>query len=124
MSKNQNVTPADVAAKAAAEGVVIPSQPEEKAPAETTAEQDGAQVINENGEDSKDPRFKARLASLTNLVKENKRAIVALGAAAVVAGVAFAKYAKKKVEEEIVETLAEGLNEVVNDAEAENDSAA
>jgi cellulose biosynthesis protein BcsQ len=124
MSKNTDaVTPLTVAAKAAADGVVIPTQAEEK-PAEVTEAKTGEQVVDEkNSEGNTDPRFKARLASLTNLLKENRRVIVGLGAAAVVAGVAFAKYAKKKVEEEILEAVEVEPNTVTGDHSTDESAA-
>lgn len=104
MSKSQNITPADLAAKAAAEGVVIPTQPDEKAPAEVGTENDTPQVVAGETEETK-KSLKERLGSVTDKLKANKKNLALVGAAAAVATVAFLKYAKKKAEEALVEDM-------------------
>lgn len=125
MSKNQNITPADLAAKAAAEGVVIPTQPDEKVPAEVTEEQNtDAKVVNEDGESTK-KSLKDRLGSVTAKLKANKKNLALVGAAAAVATVAFLKYAKKKVEDEILEVVeVEPIDEAEGPVIGRDDSAA
>jgi NAD-dependent SIR2 family protein deacetylase len=51
--------------------------------------------------------LKERLASVSEKLKENKKAVIAVGAAVGVAALAFVKYAKKQAEEALVEVTDE-----------------
>lgn len=112
-AKNASVTPADVVAKATEEKLVVPAQAEgEKTDAtpESTEEQNTGEAEKLTVVDGGKKSLKERLAAVTEKLKENKKAVLAVGAAASVAALAFAKYAKKKAEEALVvdeETVAE-----------------
>jgi hypothetical protein len=51
--------------------------------------------------------FKERLTSVTEKLKENKKTVMAVGAAVGIVALTFAKYAKKQAEEALVEVIDE-----------------
>lgn len=94
---SKNVTPADVAAKAAEEKLVtVPAQAEGEKSEETPD-----LTVLEGGKKS----LKERLASVGEKLKANKNALVALGAVAAVATVAVVKYVKQRAEETVLELV-------------------
>lgn len=114
-SKN-TVTPADVAAKAVEDKLVtetVPAQP--KGDQETVVVEEQVELTIVEGEKK---TFKERLAVVTEKLKENKKALIAVGATAGVAAIAFLQYAKNKAAEVIEENSTE---ESVETAE-ENDT--
>lgn len=113
MSKNAaaKTTAADLVEQAVEEKLVVPAQAEGEAKdvEETTA---ADTETNENGPELKvieggKKSLKERLAGVTEKLKKNQKALIAVGAAASVAALAFAKYAKKKAEEALVEEQVE-----------------
>lgn len=112
MTNNSKITPADVAAKAVEENLVttVPSQNdgEKKVATEETPE---LTVV-----EGEKKTFKERVAELREKLKENKKAVIAVGAAAGIAGIAFVKYAKKRAEEQ--------LEMVVSEEDADDETAA
>lgn len=122
-AKNTNVTPADVAAKAAEEKLVVPAQAE--------GEQDGPQVTDEKSDQTEAPELtvvvggkkslKERLAEVTQKAKDNRKILVGVGATVGAATLLFVKYAKRKAEEALVEIVDEATDE---DQPATDESAA
>lgn len=107
-----NVTPADVAAQAAEEKLVVPAQGE-KVTEETVVEEkvevaeEPALTVIEGGKKS----LKERMTALAEKVEKNKKAFIAVGIAAAAATVAVAKVvAKRSLEKELAQ--AEDKNEV------------
>jgi coenzyme F420-reducing hydrogenase gamma subunit len=115
-AKNTNVTPADVVAKATEEKLIttVPAQAEEvdvdARTCESQVDESPELTVIEGGKKS----LKERLAVVTEKLKENKKVLITVGAAAGVAALAFAKYAKKKAEEALaVEPLDEAEGPVI-----------
>lgn len=117
-NSKSNVTAADVAAQAAEENLVVPTQAE----GEKTAKQQ--EPVVEAAKDGEEPTLtvieggkkslKERLTAVAKKVEENKKAFVAVGIAAAAASVAIAKVvAKRSLEKE----LAQAENEDRSEAE-------
>lgn len=128
MSSNQkNVTPADVAAKAAEEKLVtvVPAQAEkaEKATEEPVAETEAPELKIVKGETVDKKTLKERVGELAKKAKGNKNVLIAAGTVATVSVLAFMKYAKKKAEEALVEAANEELAMDDVQTEAADDSA-
>lgn len=110
-----NVTPADVAAQAAEEKLVVPSQGEKvteetvvEEKVEVTTEEPALTVI-EGGKKS----LKERAKALAEKVEKNKKAVIAVGIAAAAATVAVAKVvAKRSLEKELAKAENENRDEV------------
>ncbi len=101
-TQKSSVTPADVAAKAAEEKLVVPQQGEKvtEEKVEVTTEEPALTVI-EGGKKS----LKERAKALAEKVEKNKKAVIAVGIAAAAAGVAVAKIiAKRSLEKELAQT--------------------
>lgn len=103
-AKNSNVTPQDVAAKAAEEKLVVPAQAEEPKTGDAQADpkSDGTPELEviEGGKKS----LKERLAELkAKKLHTNKKIVLSVAATIGVATLAFIKYAKRKAEESLVE---------------------
>jgi hypothetical protein len=124
-----NATPADVAAKAAEEKLVVPSQNEgEKTKGDVVVEET-IEVTAESPEltviDGGKKTLKDRLKSLTEKVEANKKPVIALGIAVAAATVAFAKVAaKRSLEKELVEAENEGPSETEQYDELKNTAVA
>lgn len=111
MANNKaNVTPETVAAQAAEEKLVVPSQPEgeektakgaQATEAQEPQEEKGGEpelTVIEGGKKS----LKERLTAVAKKVEENKKAFIAVGIAAAAATVAVAKVvAKRSLEKEL-----------------------
>lgn len=94
-SKNSaKTTAADLVDQAVEEKLVVPAQAEGEAKIEETTEAPELKVI-EGGKKS----LKERLSEATGHLKKNQKVLIAVGAAASIAALTFAKYAKKKAEE-------------------------
>lgn len=100
-SKNSaKTTAADLVDQAVEEKLVVPAQAEGEAKVEETenaaetTEAPELKVI-EGGKKS----LKERLSEATGHLKKNQKVLIAVGAAASIAALTFAKYAKKKAEE-------------------------
>lgn len=121
-AKNSNVTPADVAAKAAEEKLVttVPAQAEGEQTVEEpkTGEQEPKLTVVEGGKKS----LKERLAEVAKTAKDNRKVLVGVGATIGAAALLFVKYAKRKAEEALVE--AAESDEVADDQPATDESAA
>lgn len=104
-AKNDNkVTVSDVAAQAVEEKLVVPAQAEGEKTVTGDFQDDKPEVtVAEDGKKS----LKERLIDAATKLKENKKALIAVGAAAGVAALAFAKYAKTKAEQALVEAADE-----------------
>jgi coenzyme F420-reducing hydrogenase gamma subunit len=118
-SKNSaKTTAADLVDQAVEEKLVVPAQAEGEAKVEETGnaaettETPELKVI-EGGKKS----LKERLSEVTGHLKKNQKALIAVGAAASVAALAFAKYAKKKAEETL--ELEQVEPELIEDTETE-----
>lgn len=123
--KNTTKTaPADVAAKAVEEKLVVPAQAEgeQDGPKEPlSGEKDAPELsVIEGGKKT----LKERFAQVAEKVKANKKNVaIAVGAAASVATLAFVQYAKKKAEAALFEAANEET--VTEDGQTETtDSAA
>ena len=127
-----SVTPADVAAKAAEEKLIVPNQAEgiEKSKDEQTT------VADETSQGS-DPELtviqggkktlKERLTAVAKKVEENKKAVIALGIAAAATTVAIAKVvAKRSLEKELAkaEDEVDKYEEIKDTAVASDETAA
>jgi len=124
-----NATPADVAAKAAEEKLVVPAQGEK-----TTQET----VVEEKVETTEEPTLtvidggkkslKDRLTALAKKVEENKKTVIAVGLAVAAATVAVAKVAaKRSLENEDAQAEddeVEQYEEIKNTAVASDETAA
>lgn len=106
-SKNTNVTPADVAAKAAEEKLVTTVPAQGNSDEAKTGDQEGNITTGETNQKS---AFAQRLSSLTEKLKANKKVVIAVGAAVGVSTLAFVKYAKAKAELTTVEELSDDEN--------------
>lgn len=125
-AKNSNVTPADVAAKAAEEKLVT------TVPAQAEGEQDGPQVTDKKSDQTEAPELtvveggkkslKERLAEVAKTAKDNRKVLVGVGATIGAATLLFVKYAKRKAEEALVE--AAESDEVADDQPTTDESAA
>jgi len=101
-----NVTPADVAAQAAEEKLVVPAQGEKVA--EETVVEEKVEVTTEEPEltviEGGKKSLKDRVTALAKKVEKNKKAFIAVGIAAAAATVAVAKVvAKRSVEKELAQ---------------------
>lgn len=125
-AKNSNVTPADVAAKAAEEKLVVPAQadPEETTAGEKTAEETPELTVIEGGKKDLKTRVNDKFVGLAGLLGRHKKTLIAVGAAASVAAVAFAKYAKNKAEEALDEEMTSESEEVLKDVKDESEQLA
>lgn len=120
MSNNAktNVTPADVAAKAAEEKLVEPTVPAQAEGEKTKVDADTTETPKLTVLEGSKKSLKERLAAVTEKVKENKKAFVAIGIASAAATVAIAKIAAKRSLEK--ETFsAEELSEMTDEEVAE-----
>lgn len=113
-NSKSTVTPADVAAQAAEEKIVVPSQGE-KVTEETVVEEkievteEPELTVIEGGKKT----LKERLTALAKKVEENKKTVVAVGIAAAAATVAVAKVvAKRSLEKELTKAETENRDEV------------
>lgn len=113
MSNNKNTTtPADVAAKAAEEKLVVPAQTTKVEITEegvTTIEEPKLKVVSsEDAEGNEKKSPKERVQGLVAKAKERKKLLIGLGVTAGVMVYSFAKYAKKQVEAQVAEEQIEG----------------
>lgn len=124
-NSNENFTVEDVVAKATEEKLVtVPTQSDgekmDAAPSKKTVEEELQELCDQADEKKS---FKSRLESMTEKLKENKKTLLAVGAAVTVATIAFAKFAKKQATEVIemsVEQEEHEFDQAAREAEAEN----
>lgn len=131
MANNSKVTPADVAAQAAEEKLIVPAQGEKvteetvvEEQVEVTTEEPALTVI-EGGKKS----LKERAKALAEKVEKNKKAFIAVGIAAAAATVAVAKVvAKRSLEKELAQAEerdeTEQYEEIKDTAVASDETAA
>lgn len=117
MSNNKNaakVTAESVAAQAAEENLVVPTQKNENSdkPVEVVEETTETTEVVEGDKKS----FKERLVGVTEKLKENKKVVAGVAVSVALAAVAFAKFAAKQaVEAEPTETDPEIIAEAEQD---------
>lgn len=106
MSKTTtNVTVADAVAQAAEEKLVntVPQQSDNTKENENVSENTGAPTLEVvDGEDKK--TLGQRLDAGIEKLKKHRKVVLGVGASLSVAAIAFAKFAKKQVDEVIIET--------------------
>jgi hypothetical protein len=119
-SNSKNVTAADVAAQAAEDKLVVPAQGEKAViEGEKTVDPNTEKTVVEDEKKS----LKDRLAGVTEQLKKNKKVLIAVGAAAGVAALTFAKYAKNKAELALIEVVDGETETVDGQSETPDDSA-
>ncbi|QAY16259.1 hypothetical protein SEA_ICEWARRIOR_47 [Streptomyces phage IceWarrior] len=134
MSNNKNaakVTAESVAAQAAEENLVVPTQKNENSDKPVEVVEETTEVVELEVVEGDKKSFKERLVGVTEKLKENKKVVAGVAVSVALAAVAFAKFsAKQAAEETLSEDEADlqvitGENEqALTDAKAESEELA
>lgn len=119
MSNNKNaakVTAESVAAQAAEENLVVPTQKNENSDKPVEVVEETTEVVELEVVEGDKKSFKERLVGVTEKLKENKKVVAGVAVSVALAAVAFAKFAAKQaVEAEPTETDPEIIAEAEQD---------
>ncbi|AOZ64913.1 hypothetical protein SEA_MAYA_48 [Streptomyces phage Maya] len=120
MSNNKNaakVTAESVAAQAAEENLVVPTQKNENSDKPVEVVEETTEVVELEVVEGDKKSFKERLVGVTEKLKENKKVVAGVAVSVALAAVAFAKFAAKQTTEETEETEEDVESQFVYDDE-------
>ncbi|QEQ93741.1 hypothetical protein SEA_JAYLOCIRAPTOR_48 [Streptomyces phage Jaylociraptor] len=120
MSNNKNaakVTAESVAAQAAEENLVVPTQKNENSDKPVEVVKETTEVVELEVVEGDKKSFKERLVGVTEKLKENKKVVAGVAVSVALAAVAFAKFAAKQTTEETEETEEDVESQFVYDDE-------